>query len=180
MIDKTIAEGLKTQLNEALKALSAKFSGLRTGRATPALLEPLTVDAYGGRMPLSQLASVSATDARMLVVSVWDQSTVSAVDKAIQAFGFMPIVEGMVLRVPLPELSQERRQELVKMAKTYAEDAKVGGRNLRRAVMDALPKDGVSEDTIANVKKEIQKVTDDFMTQVDKLLADKEKDILKV
>lgn len=171
---------LKEQFQEAIQALVKKFSGLRTGRANPALLEPLTVEAYGGRMPLSQVATVSAPEARLLTVNVWDNSVVSAVDKAIQAFGLMPIVEGMVLRVPLPELSQERRQDLIKTAKSYAEDAKIGGRNLRRSALDTIEKNDLPEDVLHGVKKDIQKMIDDFISQIDKILVDKEKDILKV
>jgi ribosome recycling factor len=144
------------------------------------LLEPLTVEAYGGRMPLSQVASVSAGDARTLNVQVWDAGMVSAVDKAIQAFGLMPRVEGVTLRVTLPDLSQERRQELVKMAKSYAEEAKIGGRNLRRAALDSAENQDLSEDALQRIKKEVQKMTDDFVNAVDRILADKEREILKV
>ena len=179
-MNKEILLTIKEQMNDAVKALSKRFSGLRTGRACPSLLEPIMVEAYGGRMPLSQLGTVNAPEARILSVHVWDGSVVSAVDKAIQAFGLMPMVEGTVLRVPLPDLSHERRQELAKMAKTYGEESRVGIRQIRRSILDSLSKDEFSEDDMHHFKKEIQKITDDFIAEIDRLLAEKEKEILKV
>lgn len=175
-----IISSLKSQMIEGIKALEHRFAGLRTGRANPALLEPIMVDAYGGRMPLSQLGNITASEARWLMVHVWDASVTNAVDKAIRAFGLTPVVEGTVLRIPLPELSQERRQELVKMAKTYGEEARIGLRNLRRSALDNVSKEDFSEDKLHELKKNIQKVTDDYIQEVDALLIKKEKEIIKV
>ena len=179
-MSKEILLTIKEQMNEAIKALSKRFSGLRTGRASPALLEPLMVEAYGGRTPLSQLGTVNAPEARVLSVHVWDASVVSAVDKAIQASGLMPMIEGSVLRVVLPDLSYERRQELAKMAKTYAEESRVGVRQIRRSALDSVSKEDVTEDDMHRLQKEVQKVTDDYISEIDRLFVEKEKEILKV
>jgi ribosome recycling factor len=170
----------KQRMADAEQALGKKLSGLRTGRATPALLEPITIEAYGGRVPLSQVGTTSVSDARLLVVQVWDGSVVSNVEKALRAASFNPIVEGNVLRVPLPDLTQERREELVKMGKTYTEEAKIGLRTIRRDVLDTLDKAELPEDQEHAVKKEIQKLTDEFSARLEALLADKEKEIRRV
>lgn len=170
---------LKFSMSETLKAFQKNLTGLRTGRASPSLVEPVMVEAYGGRMPLAQLSTISAPEARLIVVQVWDATLVGAVDKAIQASGLNPIVEGVALRIPLPDLSQQRRQELVKMAKTYTEEAKIGLRNCRRIALDQLDKD-LPEDILHTVKKDIQKITDEFIQQAVTLLEEKEKEILKI
>lgn len=173
-------ENMKQQLDEAVGALKHRLSSVRTGRASPGLLEHLVVEAYGGRVPLSQVATVNAPEARLFTVHVWDSAVVSAVTKAIQASVSMPVVEGNVLRVPLAELSQKQRQDLVDVAKSHCEAAKVGGRNIRRGIMDALNKDPLSEDDKARVKKEVEKLSTQFASSVDKILQDKEKEILTV
>lgn len=170
---------VEDQMSKVLKILAERLAGLRAGRASPSLLEPLLVEAYGGRMPLSQLGTVSAPEARMLSVHVWDGTVVSAVDKAIQAFGLTPMVEGTTLRVMLPELTHDRRQELVKKAKEYAESARVSVRNLRRSFLEDL-KDQGSEDHVHHLKKEVQKITDTFIEKVDAALVEKEKGIFRV
>lgn len=168
-----------SQMDDAIKAFQRHLSGLRTGRATPALLEPITVEAYGGKTPLAQLGSISAVDARMLAVQVWDASVVPSVEKALRTANFNPIIEGTQFRIPLPELSHERRQELVKQAKKYAEETKVGLRNVRRSVLEELPKDW-PEDSVYQAKKDVDKLVSDFSTKVDDLLAQKESEILRV
>ncbi len=171
---------LNNSMEEAMKALQRSLSGLRTGRAMPSLLETLTVEAYGGRMALSQLGNISAPEPRLLSVQVWDTSMVAAVEKAIRASGLSPIVEGAVLRVPIPELSQERRKEMAKMAKTYGEEGKVGIRNLRRMALDALAKEDISEDDLFTKKREIQKITDDFIIKIQDMVEKKEKEIMVI
>jgi ribosome recycling factor len=180
-----ITEILSHKMDEGLKALQKTLSGLRTGRATPALLEPVVVDAYGSKSPLSQVGSISTPEPRLLTVQVWDQSLVSAVDQAIrQALNLSPVIEGAMLKIRIPELTQERRQDLLKTAKNYAEEGRIGMRNLRREALDkveSLNKDkSVSEDEIHILKKEVQKITDKHIEIIDKVLSEKEKEILKV
>lgn len=170
----------KREMSTSLEALKGRLAGVRTSRATPALLESLTVDAYGGRMPLSQVSTVSVPEPRTLSIQVWDATVVSAVNKALQAFGMNPTVEGAVLRVHLPELTQERRKEFVKIAKEHAEHSRIGIRNVRRVCLDNIGKDDFSEDALHGLKKDIQKLTDDAIAQVDRLFVDKEREILNL
>jgi ribosome recycling factor len=179
-MDQTILSNFKKELGISLDALKERLSGVRTSRATPALLESLTVDAYGGRMPLSQVSTVSVPEPRTLVIQVWDATLVSAVGKALLSFGMNPATEGSVLRVHLPELTQERRKEFVKMAKDHAENSRIGIRNVRRDCLDHISKDDFSEDALHALKKDIQKLTDDAIAQIDRFFAEKEKEILKV
>lgn len=180
------ADALKKRMDGALDVLRKELTGLRTGRASANLLEPVTVEAYGSNVPLGQVATITAPEPRMISVQVWDRSMVKAVDKAIRAagLGLNPVGEGQLLRVPLPDLSQERRQELVKVAHRYAEQAKVAVRNVRRDGMDQLKKlesDGeISVDEQGKRSKEVQQLTDKHIEQVDQLLRAKEKDILSV
>jgi ribosome recycling factor len=160
--------------------------GSRPGRASPSLVEPVTVDAYGSQMPLNQVASVSVPEPRMLTVQVWDNGMVKAVEKAIReaGLGLNPQTEGNVIRLPIPDLSEERRQELTKVAAKYAEQARVSIRNVRRDGMDLLKrleKDGeISQDDQRRFEKDIQKMTDDTITEVDQALATKDKEIMQV
>ena len=170
----------KQALKESLDALKSRLSGVRTSRASPALLEPLVVEAYGGRMPLSQLATVSTPEARTLLVQVWDNTVVPQVQKALAQFGMNPSTEGASLRVHLPELTQERRKEYVKMAKDHGEHSRIGIRNVRRECLDGVTKDLFSEDQMHSLKKEVQKMTDDAMAEVDRLMEAKEKEIMSV
>ncbi len=173
-------------MHGAVEALKQEFGSLRTGRASPTLLEPVTVEAYGAQMPINQLASVTAPEARMLSVSVWDRTMVSAIDKAIRnsGLGVNPMVDGTLIRIPIPELNQERRQEMVKLAARYAEQARVAVRNVRRDGMDQLKrleKDGkISEDDHEIYADEVQAMTDKAIADIDANLAHKEKDILQV
>lgn len=177
---------IRRRMEGALTSLTQEFSGLRTGRASTGLVDHLQVEVYGSMMPLKQVASISTPESRMITVQVWDQSQVKSVEKAIAnaGLGLNPQTEGNVIRLPLPELSEERRKELVKVAHKYAEDAKISVRNVRRDGMDTLKKlekDGkITEDEHRRSGEEVQKATDDVVKKVDTLLAAKEKEILHV
>lgn len=173
-------------MDGALEALRKEFQGLRTGRASISLLEPLTVDAYGSRMPINQVGTLGVPEPRLITVQVWDKSVVSAVEKAIREsnLGLNPSRDGQLIRVPIPELSEERRRELTKVAGRYAEQARVAVRNVRRDGMDMLKrmeKDGdLSQDDQRLWNEEIQTLTDKHITAVDELLASKEQEIMQV
>lgn len=177
---------LERRMHKAIEVLKGEFAGLRTGRASASLLEPITVEAYGSQMHLNQVGTVSVPEPRMLSVQVWDRGLVSAVDKAIRnsQLGLNPIVEGQVLRIPIPELTQERRKDLTKVAHQYAEQARVAVRNVRRDGMDMLKrleKDGhISEDEHREQHERVQKMTDGMIKQIDELLAHKDADIMQV
>lgn len=177
---------LKRRMEGALNTLTNEFAGLRTGRAHVSLLDGITVEAYGSRMPLSQVGTVAAPEARMLIVQVWDKGMVKIVEKAIREsnLGLNPASDGQNIRVPLPELSEERRKELVKVAAKYAESCRVAIRNVRRDGMDALKKmekDGdISKDEHHSRGEAIQKLTDEHVKKVDDMVASKEKDIMTV
>lgn len=175
---------LKRRMEGALTQLGKEFGGLRTGRASASLLEHVQVEAYGGMVPLNQVGNVSVPEPRMLAVKVYDKSLVNAVAKAITVanLGVNPSPDGDLVRVPIPDLSQERRQELAKIAKKYAEETRVAIRNVRRDGMDTLKKmekDGqISKDEHKKREDQIQKLTDDHVKKVDETLASKEKEIL--
>lgn len=176
---------LKHRLDGAINALKHAFMGLRTGRATTSLLDGVQVDAYGSKMPLSQVGTVSVADTRLLAVNVWDKSQVQAVEKAIReaGLGLNPSADGQLVRVPLPELNEQRRKELVKIAGKEAEDAKVAIRNLRRDGMDAIKKqkdDGLGEDDVKREQEALEETIKGYIGQVEALLSAKEKDILTV
>lgn len=177
---------LKRRMQGALGVLKQELSGLRTGRANANLLEPVQVDAYGTHMPLSQLATVSVPEARLLSVQVWDRSMVHAVEKAITAanLGLNPQTEGQVIRLRVPELNEERRRELVKVAHKYAEAARVAVRHVRRDGIDVIKKlekdHQISKDDHERYSNDIQKATDQSIHDIDQLLATKEKEILTV
>lgn len=181
-----LMKDLERRMDSALEVLQKDFSGLRTGRASTNLLDPIVIEAYGSRMPLSQVGTVSAPEARLLTVQVWDKSMVSAVEKAIREsdLGLNPTADGQLVRVRLPELSQERRQELAKVAKKYAETARIAIRNVRRDGIEQLREDEkggkISEDDLHRQSDDIQKLTDQSIKKVDTLLIAKEKDILTV
>ena len=174
------------RMNGAIEALKREFGGLRTGRASTALLDPITVDAYGSKMPLNQVGTVGVPEPRLLTVQVWDKAMVSAVEKAIREsdLGLNPSSDGQLVRIPIPELSEERRRELTKVAGRYAEQAKIAVRNVRRDGMDALKKmerDGeISQDDQKILADDVQKATDDHVKQIDELAAAKEKEIMQV
>ena len=177
---------LRRRMEGAIENLKDEYIGLRTGRASTNMLDPVTVDVYGSKMPLNQVATVSAPEARLLSVQVWDASSVNAVEKAIResGLGLNPQPEGNVIRIPVPELNEERRTELTKVAGKYAEAARVAVRNVRRDGMDSLKKmekDGdISEDDQKRMSDEVQKLTDEIVQKIDTMLTDKEKDIMTV
>lgn len=182
----TVIAELKRRMQGSLDALHREFAGLRTGRASVALLEPIMVEAYGSKMAITSVGTIGAPEARLLTVQVWDKSMVSAVEKAIREanLGLNPMPDGQLIRVPLPELSQERRIEMTKIAKKYAETARVSIRNVRRDGMEALKKmekeDSLPEDEHRRYSDEIQTLTDDFIKKIDDDLVIKEKDIMQV
>jgi ribosome recycling factor len=177
---------LQRRMDGAIAAFKHDLASLRTGRASSNLLDPIQVQAYGTAMPINQVATVSVPEARMLSVSVWDKSMVGAVDRAIREsnLGFNPIVDGTILRIPLPELNEQRRKELVKIAHNYAENARVAARHVRRDGMDHLKKaekDGViSEDDHRSQSDRVQKMTDETISTIDSLLGEKEAEIMHV
>ncbi len=174
------------KMQAACDALGREYKGLRSGRAAPALLDPVVVDAYGSRMPLSQVGTVAAPEPRLLTVSVWDASLVKAVEKGITeaGLGLNPMSEGQLVRVTLPELSEERRAELVKVASKYAEQSRISIRNVRRDAIDSLrsgQKAGdISEDDLHRESQAIQKLTDQHIKHVDDVFESKEKEIMTV
>jgi ribosome recycling factor len=179
-------DDIQRRMDGAIASLKTEFGGLRTGRASVSLLEPVTVDAYGAKMTINQLGTVGVPEPRMLSVQVWDRSMAKAVEKAIREsdLGLNPIAEGQLIRIPIPDLSEERRRELVKVASKYAESARVAVRNVRRDGMDLLKKlekDGdLSQDDRHIYEQEVQDLTDAHVKEIDQLLDDKEKDIMQV
>jgi ribosome recycling factor len=177
---------LKTRMQKSIASLKDELVGLRTGRASASLLEPVMVEAYGTRMPLNQLATVSVPEARMLSVQVWDRSMANAVEKAIRdsGLGLNPIGEGVVIRVPLPELNEERRRDLTKVAHNYAEQARVAVRHVRRDGMELLKKlekDGdIGQDDSRAQADQVQKATDAAVAEIDNMVAIKEREIMQV
>ena len=175
-------DDLKRRMDGAVDVLHTEFAGLRTGRASVNLLDPVQVEVYGSKMPLNQVGTVSVPEARLLSVQVWDAGNTNAVEKAIRdaGLGLNPQPEGNVIRIPIPDLNEERRQELSKVASKYAEAARVAVRNVRRDGMDAIKKGGESEDEQKRLSEEVQKLTDQIIQKIDTMLADKEKDIMTV
>lgn len=179
-------EDLKRRMHGAVVALKSELAGLRTGRASGSMLDPIVVEAYGAQMPISQVATVSVPEARMISVQVWDRGLVHAVDRAIREsnLGLNPMVEGQLMRIPVPELNAERRKDLVKVAHKYAEQARVAVRHVRRDGMDQTKKgekDGtLGEDAQRAMSDKIQKLTDTTIAEIDSMLAAKEAEILQV
>jgi len=179
-------DDIKRRMKGALDVLHSEFAGLRTGRASAGLLEPLSVGAYGQTLPMNQVGTIGVPDSRMLTVQVWDQGLISAVEKAIMesGLGLNPSRDGNVVRVPIPQLSEERRVELTKIAHKYAEQARVAARNVRRDGMDKLKrlekKGELSKDEQRAWGEDLQIMTDEFIKQMDNALAGKEKEIMQV
>ncbi|MDA0366943.1 MAG: ribosome recycling factor [Proteobacteria bacterium] len=179
-------ESIERRMHGALDVLKQEFGGLRTGRASASLLEPIKVDAYGAEMPLNQVGTISVPESRMITVQVWDKSMVASVEKAIRnaGLGLNPSPDGQLVRVPIPELSEERRQEMAKIAGKYAEQAKVSVRNVRRHTMDELKrmeKDGdLSEDDHKIYSEEVQSITDKTIAEIDDVYARKQAEIIQV
>jgi ribosome recycling factor len=177
---------LRGRMERALTVLNNEFLGLRTGRASAALFDPIRVEVYGTKMPLTQLATVSILKAKLLSVQVWDLNNVNAIEKAIREseLGLNPTTEGQVIKIPVPELNEERRREISKIAGKYAEQARISIRNIRRDGMEKLKREekggDISEDEHRRFASEVQSLTDEFTKKIDGVLAAKEKDILQV
>lgn len=179
-------DDLERRMHGAVDVLKQEFSGLRSGRASASLLDPIKVDAYGSDMPLNQVGTVSVPEPRMISVQVWDKSMVSAVEKAIRdsGLGLNPAADGQLVRVPIPELTEERRQEMAKIAGKYAEQARVSVRNVRRHCMDELKKfekaGELSEDDHKVYADEVQTMTDKTISEIDEIFAHKQAEITQV
>ena len=174
---------LRKRMEGAIASLKSEFSGLRTGRASASLVEPIDVDAYGSKMPMTQVGTIGVPEPRMISVQVWDKGLVGAVEKAIResGLGINPVVDGQNVRIPVPPLTEERRKDLVKVAGKYAEQAKVAIRNVRREGMESIKKaDGVSEDEQKKLSEDVQKLTDEMVKGVDDALSTKEEEIMQV
>ena len=177
---------IKRRMNGAIENLRSEFKGLRTGRASVNLLDPVVVDAYGAQMPINQVGTVSTPEARLISVHIWDKGLIASVEKAIRnsGIGLNPIVDGDTLRIPIPELNEERRIELTKLAKNYSEQAKIAVRNVRRDGMETvkhMEKDGdISQDEQKILEDDIQKLTDDAVKNIDEVTVSKEEEIMQV
>jgi len=186
MSGEILVKDLETKMQKTISSLEHDLGGIRTGRASTGLLEPIVAEAYGSKMPISQLATVSAIDARTLMIQVWDKEAVKAVEKAISNanLGVNPATEGQVIRITLPSLTEERRTEYAKMAAKYGENSKIALRNLRRDHLDQLKKEeksgAISEDDLKKLSDTIQKITDNYTKQIDDKVAHKEKEIKNV
>lgn len=178
-------DDLERRMSGALASLRQEFGSLRTGRASASMLDPVMVEAYGAPTPITQIATVNVPEPRMITLNVWDKSLVGVADKALRSsgLGVNPVVDGTLIRIPIPELNEERRRELAKVAGQYAEKARVAIRNVRRDGMDEIKKakaDGLSEDEQKLYSDEIQALTDKQIAAVDAAVADKEKEIMQV
>jgi ribosome recycling factor len=185
MSDDPIVKDLRRRMDGAIEALRKEFGGIRTGRASPSLLDPVVVEAYGSRMPLSQVGTVSAPEPRLLVVQVWDKGNVKPAEKAIRDanLNLNPQSDGQLIRIPLPDLSEDRRKEMTKITARYAEQARIAARNVRREGMETLKKQeksGMSQDQHRKLEKDVQALTDETIKRVDDMLAQKDKEILQV
>ena len=182
----TLKQDLSRRMDGAMETLRREFAGLRTGRASPALLEPVRVEAYGTEMPLPQVGTIAVPEPRMMTVQVWDRTMVSAVERAIRdsGLGLNPSSDGQLVRVPIPQLTTERRNELAKAAGRYAEGAKIAVRAVRRDGNEHIKaherKHEISEDDARAWQEEVQKLTDQYVRQIDVNLAEKERDIRQV
>lgn len=176
----------ESKMNKSLEVLKREFNGLRTGRASVSLLDSIYIDAYGSSVPLNQVSNISVPESRLITVQVWDETLLTAVESTIRNsdLGLNPMLEGNLIRIPIPELSEERRKELAKIASKYSEDCKVSVRNIRREAMEkikALEKDKeISKDESFKFSDQVQEITDKLIEKIDMLFSEKEKDILKV
>ena len=186
MAQEELLKDIGRRMDGAIEALRKEFGGLRTGRASAGLLEPVQVSAYGNSVPLNQVASINVPEPRMITVQVWDRGVVKAVDKAIReaGLGLNPQTEGQTIRVPIPELNEERRRELTRVAARYAEEARVAVRKVRQHGIEALrrlEKDSeISQDEQRKLQNDVQHLTDDHIKRIDETLAQKDKEILQV
>ena len=174
------------KMQKTIDVLKKEFSGLRTGRASVSVLDPIAVEAYGSKVPLNQVSNISVPEARLITVQVWDESLVNAVESSIRTsdLGLNPMSEGNLIRIPIPELSEERRKEIVKIASKYTEDCKIAIRNIRRDAMEKIKNSEktkeISEDESYQYSDDVQSITDKLVEKIDSLFSEKEKDILKV
>ncbi|AXQ94035.1 ribosome recycling factor [Cereibacter azotoformans] len=178
-------DAIQRRMDGAMHALRTEFGSLRTGRASASILEPIHVDAYGQQTPLNQLGTINVPEPRMVVINVWDKGMISKVERAIRdsGIGINPVVDGPIIRLPIPELNEERRKELTKVAAHYAEQARVAIRNVRRDGMDQIKKAksaGMAEDDQKMWSDEVQALTDKAIAAVDKALEEKQKEIMQV
>ena len=186
MPEDALLTDLRRRMDGALEVLRKEFAGLRTGRASASLLEPVSVPAYGGTLPLKQVANISVPEPRMITVQVWDRAMVKAVDKAIResGLGLNPQTEGQLIRVPIPDLNEERRRELTRVSARYAEQARVSVRNVRRDGIDVLKRrekeTDITQDQQRKLQQEVQHLTDDYVRRIDEALAQKDREILQV
>ena len=176
----------ESKMNKSLEVLKREFNGLRTGRASVSLLDSIYIDAYGSSVPLNQVSNISVPESRLITVQVWDETLLTAVESTIRNsdLGLNPMLEGNLIRIPIPELSEERRKELAKIASKYSEDCKVSVRNIRREAMEKikiLEKDKeISKDESFKFSDQVQEITDKLIEKIDMLFSEKEKDILRV
>ena len=186
MPDDALLNDLRRRMDGALEVLRKEFGGLRTGRASASLLEPITVTAYGNTVPLNQVASINVPEPRLITVQVWDRGVVKSVDKAIRESGLdlNPQTEGQTIRVPIPDLNEERRRNLTRVAAKYAEETRVSVRNVRRDGVEVLKrreKDAeISQDEHRKLQRDVQHLTDDYVKRIDEALAQKDEEILQV
>jgi len=186
MPEDVLLKDLRRRMDGALEVLRKEFGGLRTGRASASLLEPIMVSAYGNTVPLNQLASINVPEPRMITVQVWDRGVVKAVDKAIRESGLdlNPQTEGQTIRVPIPDLNEERRRNLTRVAAKYAEDARISVRNVRRDGIETLRRlekeSEISQDEHRKQQREVQHLTDDYIGRIDEALTQKDREILQV
>jgi ribosome recycling factor len=186
MPEDPLLSDLRRRMDGAVEVLRKEFGGLRTGRASVSLLEPITVAAYGGTLPINQVANISVPEPRMITVQVWDRAMVKAVDKAIReaGLGLNPQTEGQLIRVPIPDLNEERRRELTRVSARYAEQARVSVRNVRRDGIELLKRREkeaeISQDQQRKLQQEVQHLTDDYVKRIDEALAQKDREILQV
>ena len=178
-------ENIEKRMNGALESVKNDFKSLRTGRASSSILDSITVEVYGSKMSISQCATINIPEPRLITINVWDKENISAIEKSIQnsGLGINPVTEGNLLRLPLPELNEERRKEISKLAAQFAEQARVSVRNVRKDGMDKIKKlksEGMSEDDEKFWSEEVQNLTNDFIKQIDEILKIKQDDILKV
>lgn len=173
---------LRKRMDGALASLKSEFSGLRTGRASASLVEPIEVEAYGSRMPMNQVGAITVPEPRMISINVWDKALVGAVERAIRdaGIGLNPVVDGQNVRIPIPPLTEERRKELAKVAAKYAEQAKVAVRNVRREGMEAVKTAEGGEDQQKKLSEEVQKLTDEMVKKVDEAFTAKEAEIMQI
>jgi ribosome recycling factor len=186
MTGSELLQDTKKKMEAAFEHTKKEFSGMRTGRASPALLEGLQVEVYGTLTPIAQVGTINVPEPRMLSIQIWDKGVVKFVEKAIREsnLGLNPVVDGQTIRVPIPPLTEERRKDMVKVISKHAEEGRVSIRNVRRLALDSLKdmekKKLLSEDELKKFEKDVQKLTDDCVKQVDALLSQKEKDIMQV